>query len=81
VAVPQPKGAKARVAGVLDKHANAVADVHADVTHTAEDSAAVAERSLLPKLNPDTVTELPPLKAVLRLPYDSTAASKLYPSI
>jgi hypothetical protein len=69
------------VTGIFDKHVNVVADVHAEEVHTASDRAAVTERSLLPKLNPDTVTELPPLRAALRLPYDSTAASKLYHSI
>jgi hypothetical protein len=33
----------------------------------------------LPKLNPETVSELPPLSALFNCKYDSTGASKLYP--
>ena len=62
-------------------HATVVEDVHADVLHTASDSAAVAERSHVPKSSPDTVTELPPLTALFSCPCDRTPASKLYPTV
>ena len=46
-------------------HASVVADVHADVPHATISSALVAVSSPTPKLTPDTVTELPPLEAML----------------
>jgi hypothetical protein len=56
------------VKAAFDKQATAVADVHDEVLHTATDSAVDAERSKLPKPSPDTVPELPPLSAPLRIP-------------
>jgi len=47
------------------------------VLQTASDSAALALSSETPKSSPTTVTELPPLTAPFRSPYDRTAASKL----
>ena len=63
-----------------DKQPKLVADVQDDVLQTASDSAALALSSETPKSSPITVTELPPLTAEFRSPYDTTAASKLYPS-
>jgi hypothetical protein len=69
------------VLDALLTHASVVADVHADVMHTAISSAPVALRSTEPKLSPTTVTELPPLTAPLRSHAEPTAASKLYAAL
>ena len=45
--------------------------------HASISSAAVAVTSPTPKSSPQTVTELPPLGAVLRSAADATAESKL----
>jgi len=54
-----------------------VADVHDDVSHATISSAVVAVCSPKPKSSPETVTELPPLGAMLRANEDAIAASKL----
>ena len=65
------------VTAARDKQPKLVADVQDDVLQTASDSAALALSSEAPKSSPITVTELPPLTAEFRSPYDTTAASKL----
>ena len=54
-----------------------LADVHADVSHTADTSCAVAVYSLSPKLSPLTVTEPRPLSTWFAMAYDATGPSKL----
>jgi hypothetical protein len=62
---------------MLDRHATDVAVVQEEVMQTASDSAAVALSCTAPNPSPEIVTELPPLMALFRMPYDSTAASKV----
>lgn len=64
-----------------DMHCTDVADDHADVAHTAKEICAVDEKSYCAKLNPVTVTELPPLRARFVKPDDATAASNVYNEI
>jgi hypothetical protein len=63
------------VSAAYDWHCTEVEDDHIDVAHDARDSAAVVDKSKLPKLRPDTVTEAIPLIGALICAVDATAAS------
>jgi len=63
------------------KHLNVVAAVHDDEPHRALLILADREKSSVPKLSPETVVELPPVRALLRATFEMTGASKVYPAI
>ena len=52
-------------------------DVHDAVAQAAAERTVLVVKSLLPKLSPLTVTEDPPLRAVLSMSLDENGASKL----
>lgn len=60
-----------------DWQATELDDVQAAVMHRTLNKTVVAEKSLLPKSSPETVTEAPPVLAIFRDPNDATGASNV----
>jgi len=69
------------VTGKFDKHVSVVDDNQEAVRHTPPESDAVAVRSKGPKFRPEIVNELCALRAAFVCPYESNAASKVYPRV